>query len=437
MRSGNHTNKVEYYSCHSAKSVMLKFRFSLLKYIFRRKEYPLFAVSSRKGGIIKTYQVQKKLRMNKFVKFNNNFYFSLTVPHWPSKSFDKMVSNGGLNITMGGTDRKRHIDTVILGITRKCKYSCSHCYEHFNIGDEEVIPTIKWHNVISDLQKLGVSIITLSGGEPMMRYIDVLNILRSSNHSLSDFHLHTSGYGVTPAKAIELKRAGLHAAGIGLDDVNPERNDSLRGSKGAFDQAVNSIRYFREAGIFTYVNMCLTRDLINSGQLNEYFELLRELNIGFVRWLEPKTCGGYLDKNANELLNDKERKTVKDFYLRANSSPDFKDYPVISYDAFYEEPENLGCMMAGNSQFYIDSLGNVQPCVFFPVSFGNIMDANINDIIIKMRQLVPQPLKVQCPSVLLGSEIRNLKEKGFPVPVPYEEISSELEILCKECIHSG
>ena len=429
MKSENHQRKTEYYSCRKAVPVMLKFRLSLLRYFIQGKKYPLFRVSSSEGGIMKTYEVQKKLKVNKFVRYNNHFYFSLTMPHWPSEAFDHMAANGGLNITASGTGIKKQIDTAILGITRKCSYKCSHCYEHFNLSDADTVPVTKWKKVIGELQDSGVSIITLSGGEPLMRYEDVLEILRSADHSRSDFHLHTSGSGVTRETAEKFKMAGLHAAGVGLDDCDPDRNDKLRGFTGAHEQAVRAIRYFQEAGIFTYVNTCLTKELVNSGELLKYFKFLKELNIGIVRWLEPRPCGGYFDRNQDELLNPEEKKIITEFYERANASADYRDYPLISYEAFYEAPENMGCMMAGNSQLYIDTLGNVEPCVFLPVSFGNIMNENFPDIFKRLREAVPGPLHVVCPSVQLSSKIKSKKELGSALPVPYEELTEEFELL--------
>jgi MoaA/NifB/PqqE/SkfB family radical SAM enzyme len=407
MNFKKNQNKIEYYSCRKAKPVMLKFRLSLLKYFLQSKNYPLFTIRSSDGGIIKTYEVQKKLKLTKFVRHNNHYYFSLTLPHWPSKAFDHMVANGGLNITAAGTRIKKQIDIAILGITRKCSYECNHCYEQFNLSDADTVPVTRWKKVIAELQNSGVSIITLSGGEPMMRYDEVLEMLRSADHSRSDFHIHTSGSNVTHERAAELKIAGLQAAGVGLDDCDPDRNDKLRGTKGAHEQAVRAIKCFQEAGIFTYVNTCLTKELIHSGELLKYFEMLKDLNVGIVRWLEPKPCGGYFDRNPSELLSPEEKKIITEFYKR----------------------ENMGCMMAGNSQLYIDTLGNVEPCVFLPVSFGNIKDEDFSDIFRKLKEAVPGPLYADCPSVQLSSKIKSKKELGIAMPISYKEMTEEFESL--------
>jgi MoaA/NifB/PqqE/SkfB family radical SAM enzyme len=160
-------------------------------------------------------------------------------------------------------------------------------------------------------------------------------------------------------------------------------------------------------------------------------ELAKEINVGIVRWLEPRPCGGFSAGDSNILLDDNDRKALKELYVKLNSSAEYVDYPMISYEAFYEDPENLGCMMAGNSQLYIDTLGNVQPCVFLPVSFGNIMKDDLSVIFAKMRSTVTKPVKSVCPSVLLGQAIKSRREHSGDVIVHLEEIEKEFKAILR------
>jgi hypothetical protein len=150
--------KSRYYSSGKAILPLMNFRISMLKYFFQKNKYPLFYVSASRGGIIRTNEIQKKLKLCKFTKFASHYYFSLTIPHWPSKAFDNMVAGGGLNITAAGTAAKKQIDTVIMGITRQCNYKCCHCYEHYNLGDIDTVPLGKWTNTVKEFQKAGVNI---------------------------------------------------------------------------------------------------------------------------------------------------------------------------------------------------------------------------------------------------------------------------------------
>jgi len=395
------------------------------KYILWRKKYPLFFLNPSKSGYLKTLKIKRNIKLQKITKFNDRYYFSLRFPHWPSKPFDYMIANGGFNVAAAGSQWKPQIDYVILAITRKCNYDCKHCYEHFNLAEGDSVPIERWKEVIAEIQRIGVSVINLSGGEPMLRYGGLIELLQTGDKDRSDFHLHTSGHNVTPERAVELRNVGLNAVAVGLDDVNPERHDSLRGYIGSYEEATQALKYFYEAEVFTYTNMCVTKDLLHSGDLWNYFELVKGLNVGAIQLLEPRPCGGYFSEEPDNLISEDERKIVTRFFTKGNLEKRFKDYPQIFYISYIEAPERLGCMMGGLSHFYIDSLGNVEPCVFLPISFGNIMEEDFLDIYKRMRKAIPRPLHKQCPSIYLAENIKAKKNAGMDQPIPYRELEKE------------
>lgn len=424
--TGSSSNKnVRYGSALSGLLFKLKFRLSFVKYLLQKKKYPLFVLSPSKGGMLKTQKTMRKLGLSKAVRYDGHYYLSLTTPRWPSRAFDHMVGKGGLNLTAAGTPLKSQVDTAILAITRQCVYECKHCYERFNLGEEEAVPIERWKQVVQALQAQGVNIITFSGGEPMLRFAGLMELVEAVDKDLSDIHVHTSGHGVTLEKAIRLKQAGVAAVAVGLDDVVPSRHNDIRGNENAYKEALRALQLFRKAGLFTTVNMCLTKDMAQAGELHRFFLLAKHLGVGFVRFLEPKPCGGYIDTDMEDLFSEKHRTTVTEFFRELNRDKKYTDYPIISYEAHFEKPEHLGCMMAGHSHFHIDSRGNVEPCVFMPVSFGNIMDEDVRDIFARMRETIPHPIHEECPALRLSSLIREKKNSGTPLPVPFAGIEDD------------
>jgi hypothetical protein len=108
-----------------------------------------------------------------------------------------------------------------------------------------------------------------------------------------------------------------------------------------------------------------------------------------------------------------------EFYLKGNNDPAYRDHPIVHYVGHIERPENLGCLMGGHSHYYIDSAGNVDPCVFVPVSFGNILRENLCDIFSRMRTAIPHPLHTECPSIRVAEILEEQPAKNMPLPVPY------------------
>ena len=122
------------------------------------------------------------------------------------------------------------------------------------------------------------------------------------------------------------------------------------------------------------------------------------------------------------------------FVRNGNGERRYREFPILYYVAAMEAPDRMGCMMGGLSHFSIDAAGNVIPCVFVPVSFGNIREESLGAIFPRMRNAVPLPVRAGCASVLLarayssaapGSTIRHEQVRGdwsarlgVPEPAP-------------------
>ena len=88
--------------------------------------------------------------------------------------------------------------------------------------------------------------------------------------------------------------------------------------------------------------------------------------------------------------------------------------------------------MGGLSFFAVDSRGNVLPCVFLPVSFGNILEEDIRTIYDRMRAGVPRPLHRQCPAVSLAPTIQERAAAGAGLPVPVGRLAGEWRAMWGE-----
>jgi MoaA/NifB/PqqE/SkfB family radical SAM enzyme len=403
------------------KTVMLGLILLTGRYLFKRGLKYHNKIKLKTATIFKIYSLRKKWKLTKSVKFTDRFYSSPIVPSFPSPAFDHMVSNGGLNFTSYGTSQKRNIDQAFLAITNRCPLRCQHCYEKHNLQEKETMSVIILTDLIRKIQNLGVNTIILTGGEPMLRFDDLLILLRTADLTRTEFHIHTSGYGMTIEKAQALKDAGLQAAAVGLDDMDPDRHDRLRGPE-SFKMAVHALTCLNEVGILTYVNLCATRELIRSNGLWTYYNLVKNLKVSMIQLLEPRPCGAFLSSEHEYLLNHNDCNILKDFYIKGNTARKYKSYPLIYYPHYLESPQNQGCLMAGLSHFYIDGSGNVTPCVFMPVSFGNILKDDFNTIWQKIRNAVPHPIYKPCASLLLNESI-DMRKKTLPVL--YESIAEE------------
>ena len=361
-------------------------------------------------------RLRKLLHLGKIIKHNGKFYSSLAIPGIPSRAYANSVKNGVLNFFDAGTPLNKQIDTALLAITPNCPLNCSHCYEKGNINKYTSVTDDDWISTVVSLQSYGCGVIILTGGEPLSDFDRLITILRAGNKNLSDFHIHTSGMTVTEDKVILLREAGLTAAAVGIDHYDEAENDRIRG-RGSYRAAVKAIDLFVKHGILVYVNFCATREMATEENLMKYTRFVKNHGVSMIEMLEPRECGGFKGDSA-VMLTEHHKATLLEFTKKMNLRKEFRDQPLIYYLASLEGKDGLGCLMGGLSHFYIDLAGNVNPCVFMPVTFGNIKSSDFGDILAGMRSEIPKPLKTGCPGITISEQIAGIERH----PVPFEDI---------------
>ena len=117
---------------------------------------------------------------------------------------------------------------------------------------------------------------------------------------------------------------------------------------------------------------------------------------------------------------------------KGNRLKKYKYYLLIHYVAHIEGADQMGCMMGGLSHFYIDSKGNVNPCVLPACYIGNVSrKMNSKTFIINMLLSMPHPLHKECPSLLLSKSIIKKAGNGIQIPISVEHLADEWSELLK------
>jgi MoaA/NifB/PqqE/SkfB family radical SAM enzyme len=102
---------------------------------------------------------------------------------------------------------------------RRCNLSCSYCNEYDDVS--KPVPLEEMFRRIDRLAELGVSIITQSGGEPLL-HPDLDKIIARVRHHGRLAGMITNGYLLTADRIQQLNRAGLDHLQISIDNVNPD-----------------------------------------------------------------------------------------------------------------------------------------------------------------------------------------------------------------------
>src|SRR5438094_7996848 len=102
---------------------------------------------------------------------------------------------------------------------RRCNLACGYCNEYDHTSKPVPLDVIKRR--IDKLGDLGTSILTISGGEPMMhpQLDDIIRHIRSHGIIAG---LISNGYYFTPDRIKRLNEAGLEHLQISIDNVEPD-----------------------------------------------------------------------------------------------------------------------------------------------------------------------------------------------------------------------
>ncbi|HEU0141170.1 MAG TPA: radical SAM protein [Bryobacteraceae bacterium] len=102
---------------------------------------------------------------------------------------------------------------------RRCNLSCKYCNEYDNVS--KPVPTEIMLGRIDRLAALGTTIITISGGEPLL-HPDLDQIITRIRRRGILAGLITNGYLLTAERIRRLNKAGLDHLQISIDNVQPD-----------------------------------------------------------------------------------------------------------------------------------------------------------------------------------------------------------------------
>src|SRR3989440_10531178 len=102
---------------------------------------------------------------------------------------------------------------------RRCNLACGYCNEYDHSSSPVPLEVMKRR--LDKLADLGTSIVTISGGEPMMhpQLDDIIQHVRNRGMIAG---LISNGYYFTPERIRRLNKAGLEYLQISIDNVDPD-----------------------------------------------------------------------------------------------------------------------------------------------------------------------------------------------------------------------
>lgn len=332
----------------------------------------------------------------KATRFGDRYVVNTHMPPYPGRAFDCMMEQ--VSSREGG-----RLFSVTFAVTNRCRYDCWHCY---NAGrSQKDMPLEEITRIAAQLQDLGAAIVTLTGGEPLLRK-DLGEIAEAFDDRTS-LVLGTTGAGLTHRRAAALAQSGVFAVGVSVDSSESAEHDRMRGRAGAFDTAIGALETAREAGMFPYVVSLATREFVEPERFYPFMEFVRDAGALEVHLLEPVAAGRLHDRE-DVLIGSSERTKILEYQREFSAR---MDMPTVSTFAHIESADAFGCG-AGLTHLYIDGSGEVCPCNLIPMSFGNVTREPLNAILARMGRHFKAP-RCTCAARVLAGHI-----PGDDLPTP-------------------
>ncbi len=229
---------------------------------------------------------------------------------------------------------------------RRCNLSCAYCNEYDNYS--QPVPLATMHQRLDRLADLGTTIITISGGEPLLhpQLDEIVTRIRRRGMIAG---MITNGYLLTADRVQRLNRAGLEHLQISIDNVKPD--EVSKKSLKVLDKKLQLLAAHAEF----HVNI---NSVVGAGIYNPHDALTvgrRAIELGFT-----STVGIIHDGDGQlQPLGDEEREVYA-----AMRSMEKSSYAQINYfqDNIAHGRENRWRCRAGSRYLYICEDGLVHYC---------------------------------------------------------------------------
>jgi MoaA/NifB/PqqE/SkfB family radical SAM enzyme len=312
--------------------------------------------------------------MNKFQirEVDNHLILHSHLPPINSQAYTRFIEEHLLSRTQGPSHAQ-------IGLTNACPQNCACCYNKNRKGQvmdkDTIIKTAR------DLKQLGVVWLGFTGGEPLLNK-DIVEITNSLSSDCA-IKLFTTGCTLTRDLASDLKHAGIFSVSISLDHWTEENHDAGRGYNGAFKEALKAIDIFKSLGMDVGVSAVLSREIIRNNQTEDFLHFLISLGINEAWLSEVKPTVEALWDEDLVITEEDRLKLIK---LQDKYNKEGKI--TVNYLGHFEGRECFGCN-AGHKMVYVDAFGDVSPCVFTPMKFGNVRHDSVQAIFSEMKRHFP------------------------------------------------
>jgi MoaA/NifB/PqqE/SkfB family radical SAM enzyme len=236
-------------------------------------------------------------------------------------------------------------------ITNRCDHACSWCYGEFSTSRSDFISVEDFLILCEKLTYIGVTQLTLSGGEPTLhpRFDEILAI------ATSRFDTHITTHGDWGSGTLDQIRASS-VNQIQFNFQGSKWHDRIHQVEGAYERMVSNFSACVEIKSLEVVGS-ITVGAYNFGDFEDIVAEVDSLNPYRIRVWEAAGYGNAFRKTL----------TVRDVFSKADEVIKSRGFIyTLSYDPEYTGDIGVPCPALAKMHMYIDVKGNVIFCGAVP-----------------------------------------------------------------------
>ncbi len=261
---------------------------------------------------------------------------------------------------------------VSIGLTHRCQCKCSWCATGaYRKEAKDEFTTDEVEHLLRDVSasRYVFDNISFLGGECLLRP-DVYHLVQCAAELGLFVHLSTNGLKLDDECVSRLVESGLNSIFVSFSAAAPHDDKQRRHRQ----IVLEGVRSCVKQQLPCFFSVCVCRENVFNGDLERTIELARRLGIAGVRLMPVRLSGRWLREDSDRVLDRQEEWKVRSLCGSG--------FAFISDDC----SNRLGakCLTADHRIAYVSPYGEVQPCHFFPFSFGNVRSDSLDSILAGM-----------------------------------------------------
>jgi len=281
--------------------------------------------------------------------------------------------------------------SVHVDLTWRCNERCIHCY--LDHDDQGEMTFAEINGLLEQMADAGVFLLTLSGGEPLLRK-DFFAIVRRARELMFNVKVKTNGILIREKQAATLRELGVENVQISVYSHRAEIHDAITKAPGSLKRTTRAIEFLVAQGLKVTLAHVMMRN--NRGDYPGVQELARRLGASFT--MDP-TITPHINGDRALIALNVPREDLKAVMRDDSLVNDTAEYSAPPAPVTGDDLDTVPCS-AGHSSCYISPYGDFYPCVQFPLPCGNVRQQRFADI----WQLSPQL-----------TEVRTIRARDLPV----------------------